>query len=521
MASFVLHPRRVPFAVALAVGAAFLCLPAPSAGQETAKSASKSTTPDFGAVREFIRKRMVSENVASAAVAVARDGQFLWEEGFGWADREKRIPACEHTMYSLASISKPITATGLMILKQRGKIDLDHPINDYLGEAKLRAWVGDAKDATVRRVANHTSGMPLHYNFFYADEPHHPPDRDETIRRYGILVHPPGKQYTYSNLGYGVLDHVIARQSAKSYADFMREEVFLPLGMTRASIDIGPGLEPYAATRYSRDGKPLPFYVVDHPGASAVYCSAHDLIRFALFHAKCRLPDQRAILSDDNLDTMREKPGPGAPNRDYALGWALGEYRGRRLFGHGGGMGGVSTILTVLPDEKMAIAVLCNSNTALPNLAEQRILALLVPEPAKSASSPSESKPADKKPAQEKKTEPKPSPVKLTGEWRGTVHTHKGDVGITLWFRESGDVHVRLGDQLKTLLNSVTRGDNRVVGVFTGDIGTEDANRTAYDLHLTLALRGDQLGGTLIAISRPGKRVGNALSHWVELKKRR
>jgi hypothetical protein len=74
---------------------------------------------------------------------------------------------------------------------------------------------------------------------------------------------------------------------------------------------------------------------------------------------------------------------------------------------------------------------------------------------------------------------------------------------------------------LKTLLNSVTRGDNRVAGVFTGDIGTEDANRTAYDLHLTLALRGDQLGGTLIAISRPGKRVGNALSHWVELKKRR
>src|SRR5438128_3665818 len=120
---------------------------------------------DISAIRELIRARLVEQSLPSVAVAVARDGTSLWEEGFGWADREHRVPATEHTMYSLASISKPITATGLMVLKELGKLDLDRPINDYLGAAKLNAWIGDAADATVRRVANHTSGLPLHWHF--------------------------------------------------------------------------------------------------------------------------------------------------------------------------------------------------------------------------------------------------------------------------------------------------------------------------------------------------------------------
>src|SRR5436853_84904 len=151
---------------------------------------TRRTNGAFSGVRELIRARLVEQVIPSLAVAVAREGTILWEEGFGWADRENRIPASEHTMYSLASISKPITATGLMVLKELGKLDLDRPINDYLGEAKLRAWIGHAAEATVRRVANHTAGLPLHWHFFYEDEPHRRPPMDETIRRYGNLVTP-------------------------------------------------------------------------------------------------------------------------------------------------------------------------------------------------------------------------------------------------------------------------------------------------------------------------------------------
>src|SRR5262249_33886816 len=78
----------------------------------------------FDRVGEFIRQQLTGRCLPSIAVAVARDGQIIWEEAFGWADRENRVPATAHTMYSLASISKPITATGLMILKERGRIEL-------------------------------------------------------------------------------------------------------------------------------------------------------------------------------------------------------------------------------------------------------------------------------------------------------------------------------------------------------------------------------------------------------------
>src|SRR5213592_410418 len=203
----------------------------------------------FDAVRQSIRKQLVETQTPSIAVAVARDGKIIWEQGFGWADREKRIAADEHTMYSLASISKPITATGLMTLVAAGKVNLDRPVNDYLGAAKLRGRAGDAAQATVRRVANHSSGLPLHYQFFYADEPYRPPSMDETILRYGNLVTAPGETYQYSNLGFGILDYVIARVSGRAYEDFMREEVFVKLGLTHTSVGLGPGLGRYEAVR--------------------------------------------------------------------------------------------------------------------------------------------------------------------------------------------------------------------------------------------------------------------------------
>ncbi len=176
----------------------------------------------FGQVRAFIQKQMLERQVPSVAVAVARDGKIIWEEAFGWANREERIAATPHTIYSLASISKPITATGLMILKERGRVELDRPLNDYLGEAKIKVRLGNPADVTVRRVANHSAGLPLHYQFFYEDEPFRAPSRDETINRYANAVTAPGEKYQYSNLGYGLLDYVIERVSGKSYAMFYR-----------------------------------------------------------------------------------------------------------------------------------------------------------------------------------------------------------------------------------------------------------------------------------------------------------
>jgi CubicO group peptidase (beta-lactamase class C family) len=462
----------------------------------------------FDKVREFIRKGLVEQPVPSIAVAVAKDGKILWEQGFGWADRENRVPATEHTMYSLASISKAITATGLMVLVERNQVDLEKPVHQYLGGAKLKVWIGNDAEVTVRRVANHSAGLPLHYQFFYADEPFPRPPMAESIRRYGVIVTPPGERYQYSNFGYGVLEEVIARVSGRAYEDFMRDEVFLPLGMNQTAVSLGP--DKRHALRYGADNEPLPFYDFDHRGASAVYASAHNLVRFGMFHLKAHLADQKPILSDRAIAEMQEptvKAGPG--DAGYGIGWATRTAGKYRLVAHTGGMGGVTTVLNLVPAERLAVVVLCNARSNLAGRVANEIMFTLLPD-------------LPRPPPATPQPEPvfKPAP-ELRGEWTGAVHTWKSETPLTLRFQEDGDIHARLGRQLWTLLNMVSYRDGVLSASMSGDVGTDDANRQLYRLDFTLKLRGGNiLNGPVTALSLPGKRTRNALSYWTEVKKK-
>ncbi len=474
---------------------------------------------EFDSVREKIPQELTKRGTVSLAIAVAREGRILWEQGFGWADRENRVPANEHTMYSMASISKPITATGLAILAERGKIDLDKPANDYLGEAKIVARVGSANDATVRRVANHSAGLPLHYQFFYADQPYRRPTMDETIRRYANLVSGPGERFQYSNLGYGILDYLITRHGGRPYADFMREEVFLPLGLTHMSVDIGPGLEKYAAVRYGQDGLPIPFYDFDHPGGSAVFSSAHDLVRFGMFHLGDRQPDQKEILSDEWRRKMQEPTAEVGPGHGYGLGWFIDtDIAGTQTVSHSGGMGGVNTLLTLVPAKRTVVVVLANSGSPLPGMISRDILRAL------EKSNPDNKQ--DKKEDDSLRFSAPPDNAEaglksLEGRWQGIVHTYNRDLPITMIVQPDGDVHVQFEGQLETLVTRPRFRDGWLRGRFTGDLGTEDTARTPYDLNLEVKLRDDILGGSLTAMSRPAPRVGNALTHWIELRKQK
>jgi len=479
----------------------------------------------FAPVRERIERALSTSNVPSMAVAVAKDGRIIWEQGFGIADRENRTPATEHTMYSLASISKPITATGLMLLVERKKIDLDKPIDEYLGEAKLRARVGNAADATVRRVANHTAGLPLHYQFFYENESHRPPAFDETIRRYGNLVTAPGERYQYSNLGYGMLDYLIERTSGKKYADFMREEVFLPLGLTHTSVDIAPGLESHRAIRYTPEGKRIPFYTFDHPGASAVYSSAHDLVRFAMFHLKDHLDDQRPILSDESIDAMQVSTVDTPVKGDnYGVGWGSFDNRkGYHCIQHTGGMPGVSTTCRLIPSERIAIVVLANSRAPIAYGLADTITDLLLPQKKEKKEDDAESKDDDKK--ENAKQEPNRSlgftpSAELIGEWQGKIVTYQGEARLRLEIKDTADVHLRVDRQLETLLNGPNFRDGVLRGRFAGKLPYDDNRGDDYTVELELKLREGKLSGG--AITHATNQWGeSAVTHWVELEKKK
>ena len=478
----------------------------------------------FVKIRANIQTELKEKNIPSLAVAVIKEGKILWEEGFGWADRKQQIRATKHTMYSLASISKPITATGLMRLVQENKVDLDQPVNNYLGAAKVQSPLGRVDEATVRRLANHSSGLPLHYQFFYADTPHRAPPRDESIRRYGRLMNLPGETYQYANFGYGILDYVIERRSGRSYARFMREEIFLPLGMKHTSVGLDPAQQKLAAIRYGADQQPLADYHFDHPGASDVYSSAHDLIRFASLHLKKPLADQQVPLSDKSIDEMQRPTVTTRPGVGYGVGWQITESEyGFKTVTHTGGMPGVRTRLTLVPSEGIAVVALTNSRSDLPHRVVEQTLAALLPKYAQEL----------RRASFHTTTPPPPFPWKpatgWVGYWKGSVETYRGKQPLKIWIRADGDVHVQLDQQLKHLLNQVRLENGFLSGVFPGSLNTPDVNRRRHQLALKIRLRNKQLNGCLTALSlqrgpqHPDPalptRSGYALSHWVDLGK--
>ncbi|HUR49888.1 MAG TPA: serine hydrolase domain-containing protein [Acidimicrobiales bacterium] len=476
-------------------------------------------------LREKVANALVKQGLPSLAVAVAREGEVIWAEGFGWADRAKRVPADAHTPYSLASISKPVTAVGLMRLVQQGKVELDAPVEQYL-DGRLNARAGVADEATVRRVAEHTAGLPLHYHFFYEDEPFTRPHMAETMRRYATLVSAPGERMNYSNLGYGILDHLIARVSGVSYAEFLRQEVFNPLGMTRSSVDPDPALADVTATRYGADGVPYPFYDFDHPGGSAVYSSAYDLVRFAMANLGTLMADQREVLDARTIEEMH-RPSPLAKDgHGYGIGWGTVEDEGGyQTRGHTGGMGGVATVMTLVPSEQVAVVALCNAGGLLPHWARLEMLAALLP---KYAEQKDKVMAALMQQAMPPAQAPRPDVVsELVGKWEGVVETHEESLPVTIEFAADGGATARLGTQLRTLVDEIRWDGERFAGKMHGDLRTEDARRRPGHVALDLRLRGDVIDGAATAMTdypegeggAPGRRVGNALSHWIRLER--
>ena len=147
-----------------------------------------SNIEQFAKVQEFISTGLQERNIPSVSIAVARKGHVVWEQSFGWADRENQLKASPDTVYSLASTTKPMIATGLMVLVQAGKVDLDDPVEKFIGPGLLTVYEGHAEEITVRQLLHHTAGFPVHFNYYYVDEPSRPLPLLDTIQRFGIAA---------------------------------------------------------------------------------------------------------------------------------------------------------------------------------------------------------------------------------------------------------------------------------------------------------------------------------------------
>ncbi|HVI57932.1 MAG TPA: serine hydrolase domain-containing protein [Luteimonas sp.] len=464
--------------------------PAAHAGEAAPEASPPADREAFARIRGSIEAEVASGRLAGVGIALVKDGRVAWEAGFGHADRAAGRHATAHTPFSIASTTKPITTTALMTLVAAGRLRLDAPANDLLGDARIVDARGPAQAVTLRRLATHTSGLPTFFAMYPEGGTARQPGMDALIRDYGRLVAPVGERYEYSNLAYGILAHVVARASGQEYGRYLREHVFDPLGMHDSFFDTEPGRRDRMAVRYGDDGQPLPFYLTATPGSGEVYASAHDLARFALLHLGRAPRDAARILDDARLDELHRPAVAMAPTQWYAMGWQVLRAPGRaEALYHGGGQSGVDTEFVLVPSAGAAVVVLGNQrDREFLAALRDRLLAVAVPGWQGLPPPPAPS------------LEPLRPLHDYVGIWRGTLLAQGREVATVLRVAHDGAATLALGEAPARPVADFGLIDGLLSGETEGRVGSPDTEREHVgQLSLNLKRRGERLDGEIIA----------------------
>ncbi len=290
-------------------------------------------------------------NRFGGAVLVARDGRPIVSRGYGMANIELDVPNTPQTVFRLGSVTKQFTGMAIVLLQERGKLSVNDPVCKYLSECP-RAW----QPITIKNLLTHTAGIPN-----YTEFPDFPKTAagettaDELINRFKDkpLQFALGEKYAYSNSGYYLLGMIIERASGKTYADFLQENIFAPLGMKQTGYDNPVRIIKNRAAGYARtnDGfvNAAPISMSTAYAAGALYSTVEDLLLWdqALYTEK--------LVSRKSLD---EAFTPFKSN--YGYGWSIGKRFERQVIAHGGGIFGFSTYIARYPADRVTIVVLSN-----------------------------------------------------------------------------------------------------------------------------------------------------------------
>jgi serine beta-lactamase-like protein LACTB, mitochondrial len=370
-----IHWRCTPGAhVKFLVGVVFLCA-------VVAQARDQALSPEKQAqIAAAITKFMASTHVPGVSVAIVEDGKYEWAAGFGFADLENNVPASEHTLFRLGSISKPLTAVGTMELWERGRLDLDAPVQKF-----CPAFPQKSAPITTREVMGHLGGI-RHYKVDSLDDPEvgntkhfdNPIQAGLDFFKDDPLVAPPGSHFHYSTQGYTLVGCVMEGASGVKYTDYMRQNVLVPAGMEQTRPDDRLAVIPYRTRFYqkTKSGTVENAEFLDSsykiPGGGWL-SSAEDMARFEV----AILNDK--LIKSTSRDLMWTLLNPSDGSKDsYGLGWGVSDENGFRTVGHSGGQQGTSTDFMIAPDQRAGVVVLTNMDNINPNELSVEILKILV-----------------------------------------------------------------------------------------------------------------------------------------------
>jgi len=315
---------------------------------------------------------------------VGRDGEIVFQKGYGLADVENGVAARPETVYRIGSITKQFTSAAVMQMVERGEIDLEDPLTRWLPDYPLQGH-----DVRVRHLLNHTSGIKSYTGLGEAfwervsldltDEELIALFQDEPFD------FAPGEGYLYNNSGYYLLGVIVGTESGTPYARYVEGALFEPLGLDDTLYCDNERIVPFRAEGYAyseagalENAAPIS---MNQPGAAGALCSdVDDLIRWTeALHAG-------EVVSPESLERMTTPTELASGETEaYGFGLGLGELEGHRKVAHGGGINGFSTYLSHYPDDGLTVAVLTNAGSGQPGPMEEALartaLGLELPEP--------------------------------------------------------------------------------------------------------------------------------------------
>jgi len=327
-----------------------------------AAAQQKSLSPEKrAAIEKAVSSFMSANSVAGIGAAVVLDGEPVWSAGFGMSDLEDSAPATSSTLFRLGSISKPITAVAVLQLYERGKLELDAPVQKYCPAFPKKEW-----PITTRELLGHLGGI-RHYNEggkgdIPEDSARHFSGMEESLQIFAAdpLVAKPGTKFQYSTYGYTLLGCVLEGAASEKYVDFVKKNVFQPAGMEQTQADDFFAVIPHRTRWYHKDKSGLVRNagVLDSsykiPGGGLI-SSADDMAHF-----------EAAILADKlikhptrELMWTSQKTEDGKPT-GYGLGWGTLDKFGVHIMAHTGGQQGTSTAFALVPERRAGVVVLAN-----------------------------------------------------------------------------------------------------------------------------------------------------------------
>ncbi len=371
----------------LAVGLAAMALPI------IGKATSQNAAPDeFDA---FVSRAMRSANIPGLAVGFAREGKVHLARGYGFADLEQRRPATADTIFHIASVTKTVTATGIMQLAASGHLVLDEPIGPHLDFPLVNPNHPD-KPITFRHLLMHTSGIS---DAKYYEVDYRQPGSDATLPLETFLKNylvPGGKDYSaekcfseavpgalwdYCNVGYGLLGYLGTRIGKRDFREQTRDHIFTPLGMQQTSWTISDTPAALRAVPYdSVNGVLTPVESVGFPDWSAgmLRSSVADFTRFVAASANGGIAQGVKLIDPSALAQMLAMQTPaGLPDwlSGQGLGWAASKLDGVVRPNHWGGDPGVFTAVYLDPASRSGVAIFTNATASTESKAAVKSIA--------------------------------------------------------------------------------------------------------------------------------------------------